>query len=92
MAASGSCQAGQTPRRKNREWIATALDCPRLERMEVQQMEVLRKVGGRELPRQPNEKEEQVWRRRGTLISLGVLDCWQGQPRVVCVMPYMADL
>jgi len=51
---------------------------------------LLSKVGGRELPRQRNEKEDQVLRRRGTLISLDVED-WD-RPYVVCVMPYMADL
>ena len=35
---------------------------------------VLIKVGGRELPRQPNETEAQIWARRATLMSLDVLD------------------
>jgi hypothetical protein len=55
-------------------------------------MVLLWKVGGRELPRQPKEKEQQVLSRRATLISLGVVGLDQrGQPDVICVMPYMAD-
>jgi hypothetical protein len=63
-------------------------------------LEILWKVGGRELPPQPKETREQVLRRRGTLISLKVVDILpataheslRGQPQVLCVMPYMADI
>jgi hypothetical protein len=52
--------------------------------------QLLRLVGGRELPRQPNETEDQIWKRRATLMSLDMLtskDEWHA----ICVMPYMAD-
>jgi hypothetical protein len=47
-------------------------------------------VGGRELPRQPNETDAQIWRRRATLVSLDAR-AFEGEWRAVCVMPYMAD-
>jgi hypothetical protein len=43
-----------------------------------------------ELPRQPNETDDQIWQRRATLISLDAQtsdDEW----RAIRVMPYMAD-
>jgi hypothetical protein len=52
--------------------------------------QLLRLVGGRELPRQQNETQAQILARRGTLISLHAqtsADEW----RAVCVMPYMVD-
>jgi hypothetical protein len=52
------------------------------------EMILLWKVGGRE---QPKETEQQIMKRRGTLISLQINDIWRDQPRVICVMPYMAD-
>jgi hypothetical protein len=55
-------------------------------------MIILQKVGGRELPRQFNETEQQIWKRRATLICLDIYDYWENQPRVLCVMPYMTDL
>jgi hypothetical protein len=56
-------------------------------------MEVLLwKVGGRELPRGRKETEQQILRRRGTLISLGIVELdHRDDPQVICVMPYMAD-
>jgi hypothetical protein len=47
-------------------------------------------VGGRELPRQRNETQDQILQRRGTLISLDA-ETSKDEWRVVCVMPYMAD-
>ena len=54
-----------------------------------QKHQLLRLVG-RELPRQPNETDEQIWRRRATLMSLDARMSG-GEWRAVCVMPYMAD-
>jgi hypothetical protein len=55
---------------------------------------ILWKVGGRELKRQPQETEAQILQRRGTLLSLKIVDCSSGQPKpnVLCVMPYMTDM
>jgi hypothetical protein len=55
-----------------------------------QEHQLLILVGGRELPRQPDETEAQILARRGTLMSLDART-FEGEWRVVCVMPYMAD-
>jgi hypothetical protein len=52
--------------------------------------QVLIKVGGRELPRQRNETEAQIYARRATLISSDA-ETSGGRWRVACVMPYMGD-
>jgi hypothetical protein len=52
--------------------------------------QMLVKVGGRELPQQPDETRAQVLQRRGMLICLG-----NGRPTpryVATVMPFMADM
>jgi hypothetical protein len=52
--------------------------------------QILIKVGGRELRRQPNETQAQIYARRATLICLGE---WPDEDRwrAACVMPYMVD-
>jgi len=60
--------------------------------MQIKWPAVVRFVGGKELPRQKAETTEQIIWRRGTLISLDLLDCPENQPRAIGVMPYMADL
>ena len=52
--------------------------------------QLLRLVGGRELPRQPNETEAQILKRRGTLVSLDA-QTFEGEWRAICVMPYMTN-
>jgi hypothetical protein len=55
-----------------------------------QDHQLLTLVGGRELPRQRNETQDQILQRRGTLISLDA-ETSKDEWRAVCVMPYMAD-
>ena len=55
-----------------------------------QHHQLLIKVGGRELRRQPNETTAQILARRGTLISLDAQTS-ENEWRAVCVMPCMAD-
>ena len=52
--------------------------------------QLLIKVGGRELPRQPKKTQAQIYARRATLISLNE-EASDDEWRAICVMPYMAD-